>query len=340
MARRSTARPADEKKRRFRLRTLLSPGADTRNAAPQRQICGSKGTNRKITQPQIGKAPPLPQSEQRPIERLSQQIVTASHCNSDAFAEKSALKVWSAPEDAAVARIRAVKPEGERHTVAKKEIDLTSLQRESRSVRIWIKTQLGFREEGLEIGFMGSACDNPDFFPFESFRANVFDRTVAARHKSCRGAVIGIAEIEPRAHLGRRRDRGNNGIAVLAVARSDQCIELTHLHRARDLKLFANQPGKIHIEPYRCTVRPGIIERRIVGFGKEADDADAGKVGTLRPPPRIPEAWDRHGLDRLCRWRGRGGRWSFGGLRKRCHRGKYGQCYGNSQDPSATPTQT
>src|SRR5262249_31153776 len=154
--------------------------------------------------------------------------------------------------------VRAVYPEGEQHAVTKKEIHLTSLQRKARRVGIWLRPQLGLRKERFEICFMRGSCDNGDFFPFEKCRANIFDRTVASRHKSWRPAVIGIAEIEPRAHVERRRDRSYNGVAIVAVERSDQSIEPTHLHRAGDPKLLANQPGQIHIEPDWYTIRPGV----------------------------------------------------------------------------------
>ena len=39
----------------------------------------------------------------------------------------------------------------------------------------------------------------------------------------------------------------------------------------------------------------GIIERRIIELGEEADGADARQIGPFRPPAPIPEAGDHDG---------------------------------------------
>src|SRR5262249_1970487 len=111
----------------------------------------SKRTDGKIAQPQIGEATFLPDAEQRPVERLAQQVVAAPDRNADAFAEEPALKIRTAAECAAICRVRSVEPEGQRDTVAEQKIDLAPLEREAGGVRIRIRTQLGLGEKRLQI---------------------------------------------------------------------------------------------------------------------------------------------------------------------------------------------
>ena len=85
---------------------------------------------------------------------------------------------------------------------------------------------------------------------------------------------------------------------LLLFKRADQRIEAPHLHGAGDLDLLADQPRQIDIEAGGRAIRAGIVERRIIGLGEEADDADARQIGPLRPPPRIPEAGHRHRIGR------------------------------------------
>ena len=92
--------------------------------------------------------------------------------------------------------------------------------------------------------------------------------------------------------------RGDHGVAVIVVQRRDQRIEAPHLHRAGDFDLLADQARQIDIEAGRRAVGPGIVERRVVGLGQKADDADARQVRPLRPPARIPEAGHRHRIGR------------------------------------------
>src|SRR5580658_4873352 len=87
-----------------------------------------KRAHRKIAQPQIGVAAFFPDPEQRPVQRLPQQIVALAHGNADALAEIAALHERAAREGAAVARIGAVDPERQRYPVAENEIDLAAPQ--------------------------------------------------------------------------------------------------------------------------------------------------------------------------------------------------------------------
>src|SRR5258708_7056236 len=111
MAKHATARPIRATMRRFQQRTSGSPGADTRNPALTRQIGASKRADREIPQPQVGVAALFPEPEQRPVERLPQQVVVAADRDADAFAEETALQIGAAAEFAAVGRVGAVEPE-------------------------------------------------------------------------------------------------------------------------------------------------------------------------------------------------------------------------------------
>src|SRR5579885_3915091 len=91
----------------------------------------SKRADRKIAQPQIGEAAFLPQPEQAPVESLAQQVVAFLHRDADALAEIFALQEGAAAEHAAIRRIGAIEPEGERDAVAEQQIDFAALEREA-----------------------------------------------------------------------------------------------------------------------------------------------------------------------------------------------------------------
>src|ERR1700716_4242573 len=85
-----------------------------------------KRAHREIAQPQIGVAAFFPDPEQRPIQRLPQEVVALAHADADAFAEIAAFDERPAGERAAFARVRAVDPERQRDRVAENEIDLAA----------------------------------------------------------------------------------------------------------------------------------------------------------------------------------------------------------------------
>src|SRR3981189_3155039 len=86
----------------------------------------SKRTDRKIAQPQIGVAAFFPEPEQRPVQRLPQQVVALAHRDADALAEIAALDKRPARERTAFAGIGAVDPECQRDRIAENEIDLAA----------------------------------------------------------------------------------------------------------------------------------------------------------------------------------------------------------------------
>ena len=145
---------------------------------------------------------------------------------------------------------------------------------------------------------MRGAGDDGDLLAFDEVRQDVADRTVVARHETCRRAVIGIGEVGALARLDGRRDRGDHGIAAVVLERIEQEVEAPRLDRAGGLDLVAQQPRQIDVEAGGVAVRPGIIERRIIHFGEEADRLDARQIRTLRPPPRIPETGNGGALQR------------------------------------------
>src|SRR5947209_13890201 len=100
-------------------------GAD----APSRNDRLLERADGKIAQPQIGVAAFFPQPEQRPVQRLPQQVVAFAHRDPDALAKIPAFDERSAAEGAAFGRIGAVDPERERDRVAKDKIDLAAPQR-------------------------------------------------------------------------------------------------------------------------------------------------------------------------------------------------------------------
>src|SRR3979490_3534657 len=86
----------------------------------------SERADGKIAQPQIGEAAFFPDPEQRPVQRLPQEVVALAHADADAFAEIAAFDERPAGERAAFARVRAVDPERQRDRVAENEIDLAA----------------------------------------------------------------------------------------------------------------------------------------------------------------------------------------------------------------------
>src|ERR1700675_3804564 len=87
-------------------------------------------TDGKIAQPQIGEAAFFPDPEQRPVQRLPQQIVAFADADADALAEIAALDKGPARERAAFARIGAVDPERQRDRIAEDEVDFAPPQRQ------------------------------------------------------------------------------------------------------------------------------------------------------------------------------------------------------------------
>ena len=81
------------------------------------------------------------------------------------------------------------------------------------------------------------------------------------------------------ARLRRDGDRGDHGVAAVVVERVQQRVEAAHLDGAGDLHLLADQPREIDIEAGRIAVGTGIVERRIVDLGEEADQRDARRSG-------------------------------------------------------------
>src|SRR5882757_1894310 len=94
----------------------------------------SERADRKIAQPQIGVAAFFPDPEQRPVQRLPQQVVALAHGDANALAEIAALDERPTREGAAIAGIGAVDPERQRDRVAKDEIDLAAPQSQPRGV--------------------------------------------------------------------------------------------------------------------------------------------------------------------------------------------------------------
>src|SRR3979490_207494 len=86
----------------------------------------SERADGKIAQPQIGEAALFPDPEQRPVQRLPQQVVALAHGDTDALAEIAALDKRAARELAAIAGIGAVDPECQRDRIAENEIDLAA----------------------------------------------------------------------------------------------------------------------------------------------------------------------------------------------------------------------
>src|SRR6516162_8670711 len=98
----------------------------------------SERTHREIAQPQIGVAAFFPDPEQRPVQRLAQQVVALAHGDADALAEIAAFDKGAAREGAAITGVRAIDPEAERDAVAEDEIDLAAPQRRAERIVVGI----------------------------------------------------------------------------------------------------------------------------------------------------------------------------------------------------------
>src|SRR4029078_531515 len=223
-------------------------------------VCRSKRADREIAQPQVCNTPVPPRENRAPFEPLPQQIVAAPHRDADALTEKPALQIGAASEHATIGRVSAIEPESQRNSVTEQKIDLAALERKARCVSIGEWTKLSFGEQRLQKCFVRGACDNSDLFSLEGLRADVLDCAVTARNEPGRCAVIWIAEIDTCSHVRSGCNRCNDGIAVVAVERTDQCIEPAHLDRAGDLEFLANHPREIHVEPHSCSALPGISQ--------------------------------------------------------------------------------
>jgi hypothetical protein len=136
---------------------------------------------------------------------------------------------------------------------------------------------------------MRAAADHRDFFSFQLLRANVGRRHRALGDEPRRHAIIGIGEVHHLARIGGHRDRGDHRLPAILVQRRHQRIEAAHLNRAGDFELLADQSRQIDVEAGRMPVGAGIVERRIVHLGHEADLREAREIGTFRPAFRIPE---------------------------------------------------
>src|SRR5580698_9647575 len=100
-----------------------------------------KRAHRKIAQPQIRVAAFFPDPEQRPVQRLPQQVVALAHGDADALAEIAALDERAARERAAIGRIGAVDPERQRDPIAENEVDLATAQRRPQRLVVGIGMQ-------------------------------------------------------------------------------------------------------------------------------------------------------------------------------------------------------
>src|SRR5689334_14091461 len=98
----------------------------------------SERAHREIAQPQLGGAAFFPDPEQRPVQRLPEQVVALAHGNPDAFAEIAALDERAAGEGAALGGVGAVDPERQRDAVAEDEVDLAAAEREPQRLVIRI----------------------------------------------------------------------------------------------------------------------------------------------------------------------------------------------------------
>src|SRR5712671_6280997 len=86
---------------KHRTRNLEIPGLVLTHHPGMTECETLKRTDRKIAQPQIGVAALFPEPEQRPVERLPQQIIALAHGDADALAEIAALDEGPAGERAA-----------------------------------------------------------------------------------------------------------------------------------------------------------------------------------------------------------------------------------------------
>src|SRR3569832_2396165 len=127
---------------------LLSDVDDPRNVVRPRQfgrgLQASKRADREIAQPQVGEPPLLPEPEQRPVQRLPQQVVAAADGDANALAKVTAFQVRPANKAAAIRRVGAVEPERQRDAIAEYEINLAFFQRGARGGVVRVSVQLGF----------------------------------------------------------------------------------------------------------------------------------------------------------------------------------------------------
>ncbi len=231
----------------------------------------------------------FPDPEQRPVQRLPYRIVALAHGDADTFAEVAVVDVGPAAKAAAILRIRAVEPEGERDGVPEQQVDLALAQRRSRGLGAGIGAQLRLGEQGLQIGLMRGAGHHRDFLAFEPLRQRIVYRRIPPRHEAGGRAVVGVGEIELRPHLRGRRDRSDRRVALVAVERGDERLEPTHLHGALELELVAHHAREVDVEALWIAVGSGEVERRIIDLGEETDHAHPRQVRPLRPPARVPE---------------------------------------------------
>ena len=127
---------------------------------------------------------------------------------------------------------------------------------------------------------------------------------VAASHKTGGRAQIRIGKVDA------RRICGVTAIEAIAASPRLSASESSSMSKRRicigasGFQLLADQARQIDIEALRMAVSAGVVERRIVILGEEANEGDARKVRPFRTAPRVPET--RH-VDRrldgrsLCR---------------------------------------
>ena len=130
---------------------------------------------------------------------------------------------------------------------------------------------------------MRGAGRHRDLLALEPLGQRIFYCRIPLRHETRRRAVVGISEIDVGAHRPRRRDGCDGSIPLIAVERRNKRFEAAHLDCAGELELLAQHARQIDVEALRIPVRPGVIERRVVGLGKEPDDTDARQIGLFRP---------------------------------------------------------
>ena len=96
-----------------------------------------------------------------------------------------------------------------------------------------IGLQLGFGEEGLQVGLVRTAADHRDLLAFEAVRDCASSHVDVAPRDEARGrTVVGIAEIDPLARLGSHRERRDHGIGAVFGQRLQQRIEAAQLDGA------------------------------------------------------------------------------------------------------------
>src|SRR5690242_10181530 len=237
-------------------RRLRIPGSALRAAPDDREA--SIRIDRKIAQPQIGKAALLPQTEERPVDGEPQRVVAALDRDADALAEVSALDERPAHERAAAAGIRAVEPEGEVERICEQEIDLAAPQRLARRVGGRIGAHLRLGEQVAQVLLVRGAGHYRDLLALDVLRAHVVELAAGTYGEASDRPVIGIAEAGPLARVGGDRDRGDGGVAAIVIERVDQRVEPAHLHRAGDVQFLADLAREIDVEADRIAIRSGV----------------------------------------------------------------------------------